>query len=181
MAVHTTTLAANFLVPNGTFLAELFAFAVILGVLWRYVLPPVRKAVTDRQDMIRAQLDEGRQASARLKQAEAEYRKALEQANAAAATIRDQARADAASIREEMLARAAQDRDRIIEAGHEQLATDRRALVRDLRNELGDLAVELAGRILGESLTEEARRRGTVDRFLAQLQDEENAGTGNRR
>ncbi len=178
--MHTTTLAGNFLVPNGTFLAELVAFAVILGVLWRYVLPPVRKAVNDRQELIRGQLEEGQQASQRLKQAEAEYRKALEQAHATAATIRDQARADAANLREELLERATQERDRIIESGREQLATDRRTLVRELRAELGDLAVELASRILGESLAEEARQRGTVDRFLAQLQTDEAGSTRQR-
>jgi F-type H+-transporting ATPase subunit b len=177
----TTVLAGNFLVPNGTFIAELIAFLIILGVLWRYVLPPVSKAMSDRQNLIRDQLEEGRQASERLKQAEADYRKALDEAKAAAAAIRDQARADAAGIREEILERAQQEKDRIVESGREQLTADRQALVRQLRAELGDLAVELASRILGEALAEEARQRGTVDRFLAQLQEEEGAGTAGRR
>jgi F-type H+-transporting ATPase subunit b len=177
----TTTLAGNFLVPNGTFIAELIAFLIILGVLWRYVLPPVSKAMSDRQNLIRDQLEEGRQASERLKQAEADYRKALDEAKAAAASIRDQARADAAGIREEILERAQQEKERIVESGREQLTADRQALVRQLRAELGDLAVELATRILGESLAEEARQRGTVDRFLAQLEEEEGAGTAGRR
>jgi len=174
----TTVLAANFLIPNGTFIAELIAFAVILGVLARYVLPPVRKAMTDRQEMIKNQLEEGQQASERLKQAEADYREALEQARATAAQIRDQARADAAAIREEILERAQQERDRVLETGREQLATERQTLIRELRAELGNLAVELASRILGESLAEEARQRGTVERFLSELQEE--AGTGRR-
>jgi len=131
--------------------------------------------------LIKAQLDEGKQASERLKQAEADYRKAMEEARTTAATIRDQARADAAAIREEMLEQAVQERDRVIESGREQLAHDREALVRELRASLGDLAVELASRILGESLAEEARQRGTVDRFLEQLQEEEATGAGGRR
>jgi len=180
--MNTHTLAAgNFLVPNGTFIAELVAFLIVLGVLWRYVVPPVTKAMNERQQMIKAQLDEGKQASERLKQAEADYRKAMEEARTTAATIRDQARADAAAIREEMLEQAVQERDRVIESGREQLAHDREALVRELRASLGDLAVELASRILGESLAEEARQRGTVDRFLEQLQEEEATGAGGRR
>jgi F-type H+-transporting ATPase subunit b len=181
--MNTSTVAAgNFLVPNGTFIAELIAFLIVLGVLWRYVVPPVSKAMSERQAMIKAQLDEGRQASERLKQAEADYRKAMEEARTTAATIRDQARADAAAIREEMLEQAVQERDRFLEAGREQLAHERDALVRELRAELGDLAVQLASRILGESLAEEARQRGTVDRFLAELQEEAGAaGPGGRR
>ena len=179
----TTVLAGNFLVPNGTFIAELIAFLIILGVLWRYVVPPVSKAMTERQELIKNQLDEGQRASERLKQAEADYREALEQAKTTAAQIRDQARADAAAIREEILERAQQERDRVLETGREQLATERQTLIRELRADLGNLAVELAGRILGESLAEEARQRGTVDRFLAEVQAAESgtAGAGGRR
>jgi F-type H+-transporting ATPase subunit b len=181
--MHTTTLAAgNFLIPNGTFIAQLFAFLVVLAVLWRFVLPPVSKAMRDRQAMIKSQLDEGQQATERLKQAEAEYRKALEEARTTAATIRETARADAVAIREEILERAGQERDRIVESGREQLASERQTLVRELRSELGSLAVELASRILGESLAEEARQRGTVERFLAELgEGTEAAGAGGRR
>src|SRR5262249_20741494 len=119
----TQTVAAdNFLVPNATFFAELIAFALILLVLWRGVLPPVRKAMNERQELIRSQLDEGRQASERLKRAEADYKQTLEEARGVAAGIRDQARADAAAIREEILERAAQEHDRIVESGREQLA-----------------------------------------------------------
>ena len=125
------------------------------------------------------QLEEGQRASERLKQAEADYREVLEQARATAASIRDQARADAAAIREEILERAAQERDRVLESGREQLTAERQTLVRELRGELGKLAVELASRILGESLVDEARQRGTVERFLAELQEE--AGAAGRR
>jgi F-type H+-transporting ATPase subunit b len=175
--MHTTSVqASNFLIPNGTFFVELFAFLVVLGVLWRYVVPPVRKAVSDRQEMIRSQLDEGRQASERLKRAEVDYKETLDQARTIAASIRDQARADANTIREEILAQAAQERERVLATGREQLATERQALARELRADLGGLAVELASRILGESLAEEARQRGTVQRFLSELKDEPATG-----
>src|SRR5439155_847496 len=125
---NTSVMAAgNFLIPNGTFIAELIAFLIVLFVLWRYVVPPVSKAMSDRQAMIKAQLDEGREASERLKQAEADYRSAMEEARTTAATIRDQARADAAAIREEMLEQAVQERDRVLESGREQLQHERDA------------------------------------------------------
>ncbi len=180
MQTHTMA-ASNFLVPNGTLIAQLIAFLIVLGVLWRYVVPPVSKAMSDRQAMIKAQLDEGRQASERLQQAEADYRKAMDEARTTAATIRDQARADAAGIREEMLQQAIQERDRILESGREQLVHERDALARELRASVGELAVQLASRILQESLADEARQRGTVDRFLAELpSDTAGAGTGGR-
>jgi F-type H+-transporting ATPase subunit b len=62
------------------------------------------------------------------------------------------------------------------------LQTERQTIVRQLRAEIGSLAVELAGRIVGESLEDEARRRGTVTRFLEELGDgSAPAGAGGRR
>jgi len=65
--------------------------------------------------------------------------------------------------------KAREESDRIIAAGREQLAAQRESIVRDLRSEVGTLAVDLAGRIVGESLADEARSRGTVERFIAEL------------
>jgi F-type H+-transporting ATPase subunit b len=74
------------------------------------------------------------------------------------------------SIKNDIMAQAQEERDRIIAAGSEQLAAERQTIVRQLRTEVGTLAVSLAGKIVGESLEDEARRRGTVDRFLADLE-----------
>jgi F-type H+-transporting ATPase subunit b len=68
-----------------------------------------------------------------------------------------------------MMARAREESDRIIAAGREQLTAERNTIVRELRAEVGEIAVDLASRIVGESLADEARRRGTVERFLAEL------------
>jgi len=92
-----------------------------------------------------------------------------------AAKIRDDARADAENIRKDILAKAREESERIIAAGRESLEVERQTIVRELRAELGTLAVDLASRIVGESLADEARRRGTVERFLASL---ETAGAG---
>jgi F-type H+-transporting ATPase subunit b len=180
MAPHETVLAdggGNFLLPNATFFAELVAFLIILGVLWKYVLPPITKALNDRQEIIQKQMEEADATRTKLAATEADYRKAMQEAATTAAQIRDEARADAAAIREEMLAKAHEEANRIIAAGRDQLAAERANIVRELRAEIGTLAVDLAGRIVGESLESEARQRGTVDRFLAEL-DSAGAGVG---
>ncbi len=168
---------SNFLVPNATFIAELVAFLIILFLLGRYVLPPVQKALRERQEIIRKQIEEADATRIKLAETEADYRKSMNEASTQAARIRDEARNDAAAIREEMLAKAREESDRIIAAGREQLVAERASIVRELRADIGSLAVELAGRIVGESLEEEARQRGTVDRFLREL-DSAHAGEG---
>jgi len=159
-----------FLIPNATFFVELVIFLIVLGVIWRYVVPPVKRATGERQEMVRRQIQESQQATKRLAEAEARYSAALAEARVEAAKIREAARADAQEIKEEMRQQAEQEVARIRERGAEQLATQRAQVVRELRGELGKLAVTLAGRIVGESVADDARRAGTVARFLDELQ-----------
>jgi F-type H+-transporting ATPase subunit b len=156
------------------------AFALLVYVLGRFVWPRMEQTFQARVDAI-----EGGIARAEAAQAEAhalleQYRQQLAEARTEAARIRDAATADAVGIREDMMARAREEADRIIAATREQLAAERVMIVRELRANLGELAVELASRIVGESLADEARQRGTVERFLAEL-GEAPAGSGGRR
>lgn len=166
----TTVLAAgnNFLIPNATILVELFAFLIILWVLGRFVVPPVQRAITERQESIRAQFEEAREAKERAEQAEAAYKASLDETRARAAQIRDEARAQGRQIIEEARAKAQAEADRELAHGRQHLATERDILVRDLQAGVGALAIELAGRIVGESLEGEARSTEWVDDFLAE-------------
>ena len=175
-APQTVLAEGNFLVPNATFIAEVIAFAIILYVLYRYVVPPVQKAMRERQELVQSQIDESRQAREQLERAEAEYQRALAEARSEAAKIRDSARADADRLRDEMRAQAQEEADRVRQRSEEQLATQRQQVVNELRSEIGRLAVTLAGRIVGESLEDDKRRQRTVDRFLSEL--EQMAGDG---
>jgi F-type H+-transporting ATPase subunit b len=159
-----------FLIPNATFFAELAIFLLVLAVLWRYAFPPVKRAMDERQEMVRRQIEESQQASKRLTEAEARYSQALAEARVEAAKIRETARADAQDLKDEIRQQTEQEVARIRERGEEQLAHQRDQIVREMRGELGKLAVTLAGRIVGESVEDDARRAGTVDRFLDELQ-----------
>jgi F-type H+-transporting ATPase subunit b len=148
----------------------LIAFGVLFFVLAKYVFPRMEETFHARVDAI-----EGGIKRAEAKQAEANdllerYKQQLTEARTEAALIRDQARADANGIREDILAKAREESERIIATGRDQLAAQRTSIVRELRAEVGTLAVDLASKIVGESLADEARQRGTVDRFLGELE-----------
>lgn len=152
------------------------AFAILCFVLMKYVFPRMEQTFAARVDAIEGGIkraeDAQREAASLLEQ----YKQQLAEARTEAARIRDEARADAAGIREEAATRAREDSERIIAAGREALAAERSTIVRELRAELGNLSVDLASRIVGESLADEARQRGTVARFLAELGDQAAAG-----
>ena len=76
-----------------------------------------------------------------------------------------------------MRVEAAAERQRLIEAAHAQIEADRQQALQSLRTEVGSLAVDLASRVVGESLADEARQRRTVERIQAeQEQQPESAG-----
>jgi F-type H+-transporting ATPase subunit b len=159
----------NFLVPNFTLVIEVLAFLLILFILYRYVWPPLSKAMNDRQAMISKGVEDSNEAARKLKQAEERYDAAIAEVRSEAARIRDDARADATRIREELKAQADAEVERIRQRGEEQLASQRDQAVRQLKTEIGGLSMQLAQRIVGDALIDEDRKRATVDTFLAEL------------
>jgi F-type H+-transporting ATPase subunit b len=159
----------NPILPNGTFIAELIAFAILLWIFAKYALPPLKKAMTDRQDYIEKQIKDADAARERLEQAEAEYKQQLEQTKADASRIREEARAEGRAIIAELREKAEEESSRIRERGEQQLAAEREQVIAAVRADLGRLAAELAERIVGESLDDDARQRRIVDRFLDDL------------
>jgi F-type H+-transporting ATPase subunit b len=172
--VHVTTglipLASNFLVPNGTFLVELIAFAIIVWLLSKFVIPPINKAMTDRQDAIRKEFAELDEAKDEAQKAEDEYKSQLADARQAANKIREEAREQGNQIVADAKEKAQTEADRIIENGHGQVRAERQQAVASLRAEVGTLATQLAGRIVGESLEDDERSNRVVDRFLTDLE-----------
>ncbi|MFL6164562.1 MAG: F0F1 ATP synthase subunit B [Jatrophihabitantaceae bacterium] len=178
MAQHQTVLASsNFLVPNATFIAELLAFLLILFILGRYVLPPVQKAMRDRQAMIDQQVADAAEAKKQLAEAQDAYQRALAEARTEAAKIRESARAEAQHVVDDLRAQAQEESARIVARGEEQLDRQRGAIVRELRAEIGTLAVELSEKIVDQQLSDDARVSATVDAFLTGLEAQDAAHT----
>jgi F-type H+-transporting ATPase subunit b len=147
----------------------LIAFGILFFVLWKFVVPRFEAMYTARAEKIEGGIEKAERAQAQAEEQLQKYKALLADANAAAARIRDDARIEAEQIRAELRDQAQEEAARIVAQGRNQLEAQRAQIVAELRAELGRTAVELASRIVGESLEDEARRRGTVDRFLEEL------------
>jgi F-type H+-transporting ATPase subunit b len=167
----------NFLVPNGTFIVELIAFAIIFYILAKYVVPPINKAMTARQDAIRQEFAEAEEAKENAAQAESEYKSQLADARKEAARIREEAREQGNGIIAEAKEQAQVEAQRVKDQARAQLAAERQQALTSLRAEVGTLATSLAGRIVGESLEDDERSGRVVDRFLADLETLETSKT----
>jgi F-type H+-transporting ATPase subunit b len=152
------------------------AFLILLFILKKYVVPRFEAAYEERAQKIEGGIEKAERAQAEAEEALAKYKAQLQEARTEAAKIRDDARLEAEQIKAELRADAEAESQRIVAQGQAQLQAQKAQIIAELRADMGRNAVELASRIVGESLEDEARRRGTVDRFLAEL---ETAGASN--
>lgn len=142
---------------------------VILFVFWKLVLPMFQKVLTEREERIEGGIQRAEAAQAEAKAALDKYNAQLAEARTEAAKIREEARVQGQQIIDEMKAQATEESNRIIESGHQQLAANRAQVVADLRSEMGQQSIDLAERLLSEQLSDDVKRQGTVDRFIAEL------------
>ena len=147
----------------------LIAFLLLLWVLRKFVVPRFEKLYEERAAKIEGGIEKAEKAQAEAERALNQYNAQLAEARAEAAKIRDDARLEAERIKAELEAEARESAARIVAQGETALQAQRAQIVAELRAEVGRNAIELANRIVGESLEDEARRRRTVDRFLADL------------
>jgi F-type H+-transporting ATPase subunit b len=167
-----TVLASNFLIPDGTFVAELVAFLIILFLLRRFVVPPLQKSMTERQEAIRKSFADAEEAKQRLADAEEEYKNAIAEARGEQARAREEAAKTRREIIDAAKEEARVEAEGVMARAEARLEVERRQVFSELRGEIGRLAVELSERIVGESLADDERQSRVVDRFLAELENQ---------
>jgi F-type H+-transporting ATPase subunit b len=156
------------------------AFLIVFGLLYKVLMPRITKTLEERTDKIEGGLKRAEETQDEANRTLKEYREQLAEARHEASRLREEAKEQGAAIKAELRAEGEAERQRIVDAAHAQLDADRQQALSSLRAEVGALAVDLASRIVGESLEDEARQRRTVDRFLAELEEQSGSTTGAR-
>jgi F-type H+-transporting ATPase subunit b len=163
--------APNFLLPNATFLAELAIFLILVFILAKWVIPPINKAMTTRQELIKAQFEEAAKARAEAQASQEAHQAELAAARAEASRIREEAREQGAQIVAQHREQAQVEADRVTANAQAQIDVERAQTLAQLKAEVGTIATTLAGRIVGESLDDDDRQKRTVERFIADLEN----------
>jgi F-type H+-transporting ATPase subunit b len=169
--------ASSSLGPLAVDLPELIigtvAFLIVFTILWRALFPRIQQTLQERTDQIEGGLQRAEEAQREAKQTLEQYQAQLAEARHEASRMRQDAQEEGARILAELRERGEAERQRLVAAAHEQIEADRAQAIQALRTEMGALAVELASRVVGESLDEDARQRRVVDRFLEELEAEQ--------
>jgi len=172
--MRTVIIAAEEASPLVPHTAELIvgfiAFSLLYLVLRKAVVPKFEKAFSDRTNAIQGGIERAEKAQLEAQRALAQYNEQLSSAREEAQTLREEARVQGAAIVDELRAKAQEEASRITAAAHASIEAERQQAVTSLRNEVGALAVELASKIVGEALEDQARQSRIVDRFLDDLE-----------
>jgi F-type H+-transporting ATPase subunit b len=157
--------------------AELVIGAIAFGLLYlvytKYVVPPLERMFAERTSAIEGGMERAEKAQAEAEAALGQYQAQLAGARDEAAQIREGAKQQGAQIIAEMRDQAQTESARITSTAQKQIEAERQQALVQLRGEVGRLSTDLASRIVGESLHDEARQRGIVDRFLDELESDE--------
>jgi F-type H+-transporting ATPase subunit b len=145
-------------------------FVLVFGILGKVFLPRIQKMLAERTELIEGGLARSEEAQSQAKDLLDQYRQQLDDARREAARLREEAREQGAQIIAEMRDQAQAESRRITEAAQAQIEAERQQALTSLRTEVGTLATELASRIVGESLADQARQSRMVDRFLDELE-----------
>lgn len=154
-----------------TFIGQLVGFFVIVFLVVKYVVPPVRTMMKTQQEAVRSQLEEHSTAEKKVADADAEHAKALEEAKAEAAKVIEEARHDADKIAEQLRTQADVELERIKVQGAQQIQLLRQQLIRELRQSLGTESVHRAADLVADFVSDPTEQSATVDRFLAELDE----------
>jgi len=152
-----------------TFIGQLVGFLVIIWIIWRYAVPPVRRLMASQQEAVRNQLDESAKAAQRLADADKYHAQRVQGAKAEAKHITEEARVDAERIAEQLRVQADVEVERIKVQGGQQVSLLRAQMIRQLRQELGTESVRRAADLVRAHVADPQAQSATVDRFLDEL------------
>ena len=161
----------NPLIPHtAELIVGAIAFTLLFLTLRKFVVPMFEKAYTDRTNAIQGGIERAEKAQLEAQRALTQYNEQLSKAREEAQTLREEARVQGAAIIEDLRTKAQEEAARITATAHASIEAERQQAVTSLRNEVGTLAVELASKIVGEALDDQARQSRVVDRFLEDLE-----------
>lgn len=143
-------------------------FLLVWFFLGRMAFRPIQKALRQREVDIQASLDEAKRAREDMANLKSENERLLIEAREERAKILKEAKEVKASIIEEAKVQAREEAKKIVNNAKQEIENQRMAAVTDLKNQVGNMAIDIAERIIRMELKGSAEHEG----FVAKLVDD---------
>jgi F-type H+-transporting ATPase subunit b len=144
------------------------AFAVLFFFMWKWVLPRISKLLEERREKIQGDLERAEQTRALAERELADYREQLAKARQESNGIIEEARKTAEQLRADIQARAEREAAATVAKAQDEIRAERDRVFQELRGEIGEIAVELAERVVGASLDAKAHQR-LIDEYIDEV------------
>ena len=168
---------AGLLDVNGTLIAEVIAFILLVLILAKWVYPPNSRIATARESKIAAGVRAAEEAEKRLAAVQEQVAQVLTEARDQARDIVARARREAVVEAEEVKAKARADAEALVQRAQLEITAERDRAIQELRNEVGALVVEAASKVIGESLDPKTHGR-LIAQALAKVGDGQRSQAG---
>jgi F-type H+-transporting ATPase subunit b len=147
---------------------------MLLVLLWKFAWGPIMKAVKAREDMIRNALDSADKAREEMKVLQADneiiLRKAREE--------RDKILRDARMAYDRMMAEAKEkgqsESDALVRRARELIEREKVTAITEVKREVARLAIEVASRVVGETLKSDAEQQKLIERYIKETEANRN-------
>ncbi|MBM3328518.1 MAG: F0F1 ATP synthase subunit B [Calditrichaeota bacterium] len=143
----------------GLMIWTIISFVILLAILKKFAWGPILKALDERELGIKTNIEQARAAREEADKALAEYKRKLAEAQAEAQAVVSKSRADAERVREDLLAKSKEEAQGLVERARRQIEMETQAALNSIRAEVADLAVNVASKAIGKSLTPDVHSR----------------------
>jgi F-type H+-transporting ATPase subunit b len=153
---------------TGELIVGLAAFLILFFFTWKFVLPQFKKVLEERREKIQGELEQAEATRTEADKLQEDYRRQLAGARDEANTIIEETRATAEQLRRDLQAKAEEEAQATVARAQEEIRAERDRAFQELRAQIGSIAVELAERVVGQSLDEAAHQR-LIDEFIDEV------------
>ena len=153
-----------------TFLAQICNLMIQMLIFKKFLLNPVKKVITDRKAKADSEIADAKKLREEAEAMKAEYEQNLQNARAEAGQIVAAAQKTAAARGEELLGEARAQAAALKQKAEADIAQERKKAVNDLKNEIGGMAVEIAGKVVEREINE-ADHQALIDEFIRNVGD----------
>jgi F-type H+-transporting ATPase subunit b len=173
-------IASLFLVPNDTFFVELAVVLVLVFLFYKYIIPPLNRVLSERQEQIRASIEAAEHAKKEAEAADDERVHVLDEARGQAREIVASAQQTADKVRADAATSGQTEYERIVAAAAIDVQAARQRAIEEAASRLGEIVIEVVTKIVGREIDAGAHRE-LINEAIAALNDETQKGAGQTR
>jgi F-type H+-transporting ATPase subunit b len=149
-------------------IAGAVAFAIIYVFMAKFVLPRMNALLEERRQKIQGEMERAEATRVEADTLLTDYRTQLAGAREESNRIIEEARRTADQLRTDLQAKAEQESQGIVARAQEEIRAERDRVFQELRSQVGEIAVQLAGKVVGQSLDKAAHER-LIDEYIDQV------------